>query len=137
MSKNIWYLSLLFPIGIAIGYWLSPTKTEVKIVEKEIRHHVDTTTRINERPNGTRTTIIVEKDRTTELSTEKTNKTANKKVSKWIATALIGINYESSAVTLDYQNLTISLQRDLFLGLSAGPWISLDGNFGLGLSIRF
>ena len=103
----------MFLIGVAFaaGYWLAPSKV-VK----------DTVVRIVERPDGSKETIIKEVERP---------QVVQKK--DWVFAALVPIN----DLRFERDAIIISAQKRILGEIYAGPWVSLDGSFGLGVSLRF
>lgn len=124
--RNIGIMLLIGAIGALCGYYVAPTK--VKIEEKVVTRVVkDTVTRIVERPDGTKETVIKEKDRTETDKEKKTEK--SKPEDQWIFTALV----EASSI----DNAIFNAQRRILGPAYVGVWVSTKGAFGLSVGLRF
>jgi len=157
--KKLLVLLLALALGTGIGYFFTPTKTiettrEVvveKIVEVESKtsrtdRDILTTTVIEVKPDGTTITTITETDKSvdtakTEIETvaeKETDKEEKKVVTRdhknWIVSALVPANLSG---VINAEGITFSLHRRIIGELYAGPFASLKGDFGIGLSLRF
>lgn len=145
LLRRIGPLLLSACAGALLALYFAPEKIKevevVKVVEsKNVKKDVDTVTRIVERPDGTKETIVKERDNSTEHTDTSSESTKTKVFAKhddWIATLLIGVNPQGFGLTADPSDLTFSLQRRLLLGIYVGPYSDLDGNFGVSLSLKF
>ena len=132
-------------LGIASGYYLAPARVKtvevIKIVEKKhVKKNVDTETRIVARPDGSTETVIKEHDGSTEDTNKTTDSTKTKVVErdgKWLATILVGVDRKGLAFEPSASNILVSVQRNLIFGLYVGPYVSVGGDFGVGISLKF
>lgn len=107
---------LLLGVAFASGYYLSPAKVVTK----------DKVTVIREKPDGSKETIIEERERIVKIP-------VSAKQKDWIASALVPVD----GFQIEKSQMIISVQKRFLGQIYAGPWVSLDGSFGLGVSLRF
>lgn len=120
---------------------------EVEVEKGTVRRNVETETVIIERPDGTKETIIRERDRSLEETERTARRDTDKEASKskettrskkaWIATALVGVERDGLRFGLTPSQSTFVLQRRILGELYVGPYATLGGDFGLGVSMRF
>lgn len=140
-TQKVAVLLVTLGVGLGLGYYFAPAKIVevVKIVEKtHVQTHVDTDTRIIKRPDGTTETVIKERDRSTtdnDKTTDRTKTTLARGNDDWIASLLIEPQGLTPATSKN--DFTLLLQRHIILGIYAGPYLSGDGEFGIGLSLKF
>lgn len=124
MSPKYQLIAALLLIGGAFagGYYLAPGKVKI-----ETRIVKDTETRIIERPDGSKETIIKEKDRSTSTLDK------SRPQGEWMFTALIPVD----GVRFDLNNTIINAQKRVLGPVYAGAWATLDGSWGLSVGMRF
>lgn len=128
LLKSSWkYVAVAIVAGL-ITWKLLPPKIEIreKIVT-EVQERVRVDTRIIERPDGTTETIISERrDTDTSVVSERESKPAG---TEWI----VGLRASGSKEPI----YSLSIERSLILGLSAGLYARTDKEVGLAISYSF
>jgi hypothetical protein len=118
-------------VGAAGCYWLMPTSQSTTFVDSKetTKTDVRTITKIVEKPDGSRQTIIETTDNSTKVATEKqTIKTDSK---KWAASVGVQANY-----TLQPEYF-IMLERKVFSNVSLGLMATTDAYAGVYVQIAF
>ena len=112
--------------------WLSPTKVEIKEkVVTEVQERVRVLTRIIERPDGTKETIIDEKrDTDTSIVAEKESRPVAK---DW----RVGIGASLPEVFTTGATYTLTVEKHLFAGIYVGAYGRTDKEYGASLSYSF
>lgn len=151
-------LLLFGAVCSGIGYYMAPEKvvektktvTVVKTVEvvKEVRdvdRDVETKTRIKENPDGSRETIVTERDRSREVvrrdteterdetKTEAKERVVSRSKKAWLATAGVGAKLNE----LDSQIFIGAIHRRIIGEVYLGVWATSTGEVGVGATIRF
>jgi hypothetical protein len=145
-----------------IGYFMAPEEirevekivtvekiVRVEVEKKAVDRNIEKETTITESPDGTRHTIIKETDKSVEVvetdirETEDSSVVTNKEriltkgKKDWFATTLVGISRDGIDFSLNRSHLTVLLQHRLIGGIYTGVWVTLNGDFGVGLSLMF
>ncbi|GEM_PF-5232440 len=119
-------------VGFGIGYTFVPTKilTKTVVVENTVEHK-NTTTTTTKKPDGTETTVVVDKGTVeTDKSTSKLKETDRGNLN-WMVSGFYTRNLDSQSEIL------ISINRRVFGEVYVGIIGSNKGFGGVGLSLRF
>lgn len=130
--KRFWPYALVAVITAIITYKLLPPRIEYK--EKlvtQVQERVITRTRIIERPDGTKETIIdSDTDRKTKTVSEKSTKPANKDLTVFAAGSVYSPERSSPVYS-------VGISKELLLGIKVGVYGRTDKELGLLLSYDF
>lgn len=146
----------------SLGYYFAPEKTveRVKTVEvikevivekivREVNRDIETTTTVEERPDGTTITTTTERDTSTEVArtdreTGRDSETTADKTTistrskkNWLATALVGVERQGTSFDFTQSAFTGVIQRRILGEVYAGIYGSSNGDIGLAVSLRF
>lgn len=157
IKKYIPYL-IVAVVASGAGYYFAPSKviTKTKTVEvvrevevqrevRDTRRDVETETRIRENPDGSRETIIVERERSEEVvrseserareesATESSEKLVIREKKAWLVSAGVGVKVDDEL----NQIFMGAIQRRILGEIYVGGWATTDGKVGVGLTIRF
>ena len=126
LLKRFWPYIVIAIMSYSLGAFLHQ-KTKIKTVTKtEIRENVRT--RILERPDGSKETVIVETR--TKDETQRQDKTIVARDKKW----LVGLGSTVGRVDQIYN---VRVERKVFLDLYVGGYYSTRGDAGVSLTYTF
>ncbi len=128
LLKNSWSYVLVAAIAALITYKLLPPRIEEKLVT-EVKERVVTRTRIIERPDGTKETIIDEK-KDTKFNQEYSKTPANKDLTIFVGSSVYSDDRSEPVHT-------IGVSKEVLFGIKIGAYGRTDKEVGILLSYDF
>jgi len=131
-TRTIYVGAISMVVGFGVGYWFVPTNVVSKVTHVDIVNtHKNVTTTVTKKPDGSITTVVVDKSTTDTDHSKVKYKEIKKDNLNYIVSGLYTRN-------LDGKNeIIVSVQRRLFGEVYVGVSGSNLGFFGVGVSLRF
>lgn len=127
---------VILVVGTGIGRYLTPPKVEEKIVEKVVekeKKDIHTITKIVERPDGTKETIIEHKDKSTStVATDKSKELKIDNTTDWKVSAGVGYDFRKKE-----QFYIGTIERRIIGTISVGVFGTTSQQAGVNVGIQF